>query len=413
MTIYKQVSVSSESHQKHLSDYINNDEKVLLRSSQNMEECADIKQWASFMAATRKALGCDAPSRMGRNGKPAKNVVLIHAVFSFLPEECSVNGGKLTPEDCMRYAEEYVSTYLPNHEVVLALHDECCEEDGVHRFSVHAVINRPDTRTHKRLCEGRWDVAKRRHVARIRQMDDEWGLRQVKAGEPNSRIHKRQPSRVEKEMAARGEKPYKTNLRELCRIAARRAESIYEFRDLLDSWDVDTSFRNGKLYVTDRDNDRLTFSVARLDVDLDMDGLACAFRGNIVRAIQRKGQAAVEAIEAERREAERIGKMVEDYLADARERYVAYRQTVKGMAGAPYADLPRLGLARPPKEIERDPEVRDTILAYWRGGDELRRKLACDVPRGRPTGTQQTRQPEPQRRRVEQARPQPRRSRER
>lgn len=244
-------------------------------------------------------------------------------------------------------------------------------------------------------------------------MDDEWGLRQVKAGEPNSRIHKRQPSKAEKEMAARGEKPYKTNLRELCRIAARRAESIYEFRDMLDSWDVDTSFRNGKLYVTDRDNDRLTFSVAKLDAGLDMDGLDRAFRGNIVRGFQRKGREAVEAMEAERREKERVRKMVEGYLADARERFVAYRQKIKAMAGAPYAELPRLGLARPPKEIERDPEVRDTILAYWRGGDELRHKLACDVPRGRPAHAQPMRQPEPQRRRVEQARPQPQRGRER
>lgn len=244
-------------------------------------------------------------------------------------------------------------------------------------------------------------------------MDDEWGLRQVKAGEPNSRIHKRQPSRAEKEMAARGEKPYKTNLRELCRIAARKAESIYEFRDMLDGWDVDTSFRNGKLYVTDRDNDRLTFSVARLDSGLDMDGLDRAFRGNIVREIQRKGREAVEAMEAERRESERVRKMVESYVADARERFVAYRQKVKAMAGKPYAELPRFGLARPPKEIERDPEVRRTILAYWRGGDELRHKLACDVPRGRPARAQSVRQPEPQPRRVEQARPQPQRGQER
>ena len=53
MTIIKQTSVSSSRHQKNLRDYINNDKKVLLRDSQNMDLCPDLKRWAWFMDKTR------------------------------------------------------------------------------------------------------------------------------------------------------------------------------------------------------------------------------------------------------------------------------------------------------------------------------------------------------------------------
>ena len=39
MTIIKQTGVSSKSHQKNLRAYINDDRKVLMRASQNMEHC--------------------------------------------------------------------------------------------------------------------------------------------------------------------------------------------------------------------------------------------------------------------------------------------------------------------------------------------------------------------------------------
>lgn len=50
------------------------------------------------------------------------------------------------------------------------------------------------------------------------------------------------------------------NLRELCRLAADRAENIYEYREMLEGWGVDTQFRKGKLYVTDTDNSKYSFS---------------------------------------------------------------------------------------------------------------------------------------------------------
>ena len=53
------------------------------------------------------------------------------------------------------------------------------------------------------------------------------------------------------------------------------------------------------------------------------------------------------------------------------------------MKGTTLSKFPKLKLHRPPEEIAGDPEVRRTILAYWRGADELRVKLASDVPYAR------------------------------
>ena len=119
---------------------------------------------------------------------------------------------------------------------MFAVHNEYCKADRTHRYAVHMVINRSDLETGKRLDEGRGQTAKVKRASRIRKMDAEWGLKQVERDEANSAIHKRQPSKVEREIAARGGKSYKTNLRELCRIAAERAESIYDFREMLEGW---------------------------------------------------------------------------------------------------------------------------------------------------------------------------------
>ena len=277
MTIIKQGGVSSKSHQRNLRAYINDDKKVLLRDSQNMEECKDLKRWASYMERTRKTFGHDKAARRIRDRKTgelkeAKNTVLFHQIVAFLPDECDLNGGKLTPEDCMRYARDYVGTYYPNQEVVFALHNEYCKEDKTHRYAVHIVINRSDLSTGKRLDEGRGKEAKVRRASRIRKMDKAWGLKQVERDERNSSVHKKQPSKVEKEIEGRGGESYKMNLRELCRLAADRAENIYEYREMLEGWGVDTQFRKGKLYVTDTDNSKYSFSLASLDADLNANG---------------------------------------------------------------------------------------------------------------------------------------------
>lgn len=385
MTIIKQTSVNGKGHQRNLRSYINDDRKVLLRDCQNMDGCTDIKRWAYYMEHTREGFGHNKASRMVRDKKtgklvPAKNTTMYHQIIAFLGEECDINGGKLTPEDCMRYAKEYAAVYYPNQQVVFALHNEYCKEDKTHRYAVHMVINRSNLVTGKRLNEGRGQTAKVERARRIRRLDKEWGLRQVVAGEANSTIHKKQPSKTEKEIEARGGESYKTNLRELCRFAAEQAQTIYEYRELLEGWGVDTQFRNGRMYVTDRDNARYSFSVKKLDAELDGKGLERAFRANVAAAIHEKGKQVMEARQAAAAERERIQGLKDSYLKEIRDAYLSYRKKARSMAGTELSQFPKLKLSRPPKEVADDSEVQRAILAYWRGADELRAKVASKVP---------------------------------
>ena len=353
MTIIKQTGVQSNGHMKNLRGYINDDRKVLVRDSLNMDGCTNPKRWAHHMWMTREAYGHNKAARRVRDKKTgelkeAKNTILFHQILGFNPDECDLNGGRLSPEECMRYAKEYVGKHYPNQQIVMALHNEYCKADKTHRYAVHIVINRTDLSTGKRLDEGRGKSAKVKRASRIRDLDREWGLKQVVEGERNSSVHKKQPSRIEKELAARGIDSYKTNLRELCRIAAGEAENIYDYRELLESWGVDTEFKRGRMYVTDTDNNRYAFSVAKLDADLGTK---------------------------------------ERYLAQIRSVYRKYRKEIRGMEGMEIVDIPKLKLPRPDSDIADDSEVKRLILACWRGADELRAEVSSTVmPKGKKNG---------------------------
>lgn len=397
MTIIKQTAVTDKSHQQNLRQYINDDKKVLLRGSQNLDDCIDVKRWATFMEATRHKYGHDKATRKIRDKKTgelvdAKNTIMYHQILAFLPDECDINGGKLTPKDCMSYAQEYAKTYYPNQQVVFALHNEYCNADRTHRYAVHMVINRTDTVTGKRLDEGRSRDAKVRRAKRVREMDDRWGLKQVERDERNSAVHKRQPSKVEREIEARGGESYKTNTRELCRIAFEKAENIYDFREMLEGWGIETEFRNGKMYATDTDNSRYSFSVKRLDSDFDQKGLEKAFLANMTASIRAKGERVIAEREAAARERERVQGVREAYLSRIREAYLGYRKKAHAMMGTDLKEFPKFRVEKPPEEIANDPEVKRTILAYWRGADELRTEMAANVPyaRGSKTPTHDT-----------------------
>ncbi|HEL1253894.1 TPA: relaxase/mobilization nuclease domain-containing protein [Streptococcus equi subsp. zooepidemicus] len=364
MTIVKQVTVKDgSSHQKNLRNYINNDEKVLLRDSQNMNMCSDIKQWASFMKNTREMFGHNKSVRKGKNGEKAKNAILLHQILGFNPDECDVNGGVLSPQDCMRYAKEYAASYYPNHEIVFALHNEFCREDKTHRYAVHMVINRSDLATGKRLDEGKESIAKKKRVSRIKSMDETWGLKQVEEGKINSTTHSKQPSRVEKELEKKGILPYKTNLRELLRIAARKTDNLVEFREQLDQWGVDTEFRNGRMYATDKDNAKYSFSVLKLDAHLE----------SFARDTDRSHE-----------HADHVTKLKNEYLEKIKTAYMKYRKELKALPKDKVDAFPKLSFPKPPKDIANDSAVRRELLAYWRGADELKKELSPTTPQHRP-----------------------------
>lgn len=120
MTIIKQTGVQSNGHMKNLRGYINDDRKVLVRDSLNMDGCTNPKRWAHHMWMTREMYGHNKSARRVRDKKTgelkdAKNTVLYHQILGFNPDECDLNGGRLSPEDCMRYAKEYVGKYYPNN----------------------------------------------------------------------------------------------------------------------------------------------------------------------------------------------------------------------------------------------------------------------------------------------------------
>ena len=134
MTIIKQTGVQSNGHMKNLRGYINDDRKVLVRDSLNMDGCTNPKRWSHHMWMTREMYGHNKSARRVRDKKTgelkdAKNTVLYHQILGFNPDECDLNGGRLSPEDCMRYAKEYVGKYYPNQQIVMALHNEYCKAD--------------------------------------------------------------------------------------------------------------------------------------------------------------------------------------------------------------------------------------------------------------------------------------------
>lgn len=208
MTVVKQVAVTSAAHVKNLGRYLD-DERAIAREGQNLAREGD---WQREMDATREAYGHNAPSRAG-----CANTYLYHQVLAFNPDECDMNGGKMTPQACMDYAREYAQARYPNQEAVWVLHQEHCRADGTDRYAAHIGINRTDLETGRRLAEGRSTQAKTSRANSVRDLDRKWGLREVRANERNSRTHARQPCRAEKEMAARGVKPAKEAMREAVR----------------------------------------------------------------------------------------------------------------------------------------------------------------------------------------------------
>ena len=92
MTIIKQTGVQSSGHMKNLRGYINDDRKVILRDSLNMDGCTNPKRWAHHMWMTREAYGHNKAARRVRDKKTgelkeAKNTILFHQILGFNPDE--------------------------------------------------------------------------------------------------------------------------------------------------------------------------------------------------------------------------------------------------------------------------------------------------------------------------------------
>lgn len=200
MTAIKQVAITSAQHMKSLSGYLDRTSEkhdALDFDSQNLNEP---ENWAREMDRTREAYGHNEPGR-----KDSKCTYCYHQIIAFNPDECNVNGGRMSKGDCMEFAREWVARYYPNQEAAWALHLEH-SKDGTDRYAVHIAINRTDLSTGKRLNDGRASRQKTLHAARMREMDERWGLSQLERGQRNSRVHARQESRGERRAREIGSK---------------------------------------------------------------------------------------------------------------------------------------------------------------------------------------------------------------
>lgn len=218
MTAIKQTSVRSEKHLSRLKDYLSWDrDKALAHDTQNI---ISEERWFQEMADTRKAMGHDKPGKAG-----TKCTYMQHQILGFLPDECDLNGGKMTPEMCMRYARDYVAERYPNQEVVIVLHRERCRSDDTDRYAAHLGINRSDLETGRRLDEGPARKAAAARVKTVRTLDERYGLKQLERGKANSRVHARQPGKAERDMARRGQAMRSENAR-VREAVARRVEEV-------------------------------------------------------------------------------------------------------------------------------------------------------------------------------------------
>lgn len=359
MTVIKQKSVSSERYAKNVRRYING-KHALARDGWNIK-CD--KYWFSKMAMTRKVFHHDTPSRAG-----AKNVTILHQILAFLPEECSCNGGKMTPDACMAYARQWVAKHYPNQQVIFALHEE--SDKAGKRYAVHMAINRTDLLTGKR-CETGERHGKFERASWVRELDKDWNLAQLEKGKKNSKIRDRQPRDTEKEIIGRGEYSYKNNLRELIHIAIDegRVKNMEQFKKLLASWGVDIFIKNNRVYATDLDikeagNPKCTFNLTRLDGRFALKSLQTAFENNV--------------LEAER--ALPYEKRCEIYIRRLKKAYSAWVEQAKASKGVAYNSFPKFITPKCDEDLLEDPAVRDELLARRGYAREIRNRYTGAVP---------------------------------
>lgn len=370
MTIIKQKAVAHERHANNLRDYIN-DKDALLRDTQNL---VDEQDWFEEMDEIREAAGHNKPAKEG-----AKNVILYHQIIAFLPEEADINGGKMSPSECMRYARQYAEQRYPDYQIAFALHKERCKEDGTYRYAVHMAINRTNLETGKRLAEGRGEIAKIDRARTIRELDAEWGLQQVEKDKPNSKIHKRQPRGAEKEITQRGEKSYKHNLRRWCDHAEKQSDSLTEFCKLLESVGYRVTTTNNKVFVVDLDHEtnkqgnQMMFNLSKLDGRFSKQSLEQTFAASGMERSVKQNFGEIQQREF------RVAQAKASYQEALQKAFRDYQQSTLGMQGRKRADIPAFRAPRLPQELQDDMQSKQLLLEYRNRADRLRGRLASDV----------------------------------
>lgn len=221
MTAVKQIAITSTNHLKSLRGYLDRSNERHEVADMDSQHLNDPANWEREFDRTREAYG---HNRAGKAG--AKCTYCYHQIIAFNPSECDLNGGRLTAQDCMGFAREWVERYYPNQEAVWALHREHCAADGTDRWAVHVAINRTDLETGKRLDEGRASRQKVLHASRMRGMDERWGLAQMEKGARNSAHHARQQSRGERRARLARSPRFETDLDHVRRVVRESVQEV-------------------------------------------------------------------------------------------------------------------------------------------------------------------------------------------
>lgn len=199
------------------------------------------------------------------------------------------------------------------------------------------------------------------------------------------------------------------NLRELCRLAADKAENIYEYREMLEGWRVTVGERGGDLLIGDGDDPSFEpRPLSGMCPELAGDGLEERFLQNVEADIREKGRRALAERAAARAEAARIEGIKRSYLAAMGSALAEYRREARAAKGTPLGEFPKLKMPKVPKEVREDQEVRQAYLSYRYKADDLRLGLASGVPKKKTGGHGSGGAPaqgQEQRRVVEQSRP--------
>ena len=226
MTAAKQTSVTSRKHLAHLRDYLDWDrDKALAHDTQNI---IDERRWFEEMDETRETFGHNKPGKAG-----SRCTYMQHQILAFNPDECSCNGGKMTPERCIEYARDYLRARYPDYEAVVVIHLERCRGDGTSRLAAHIGLNRSNLSDGRRLDEGPARKAAAARVKTVRELDERYGLRQLERGRANSKAHARQPSAAERDMARKGQAERSENARVRATVA-RRIDEVGRLPDCPD-----------------------------------------------------------------------------------------------------------------------------------------------------------------------------------
>lgn len=250
MTIVKTKGVKSARHAANVAAYLD-DPRAVMREGHNI---IDPDRWADEMAKTRAAYHHDSGQLM------------LHQVLAINADDY----GKLSAEDCMAYARDWLAERYPDQEAVIVLHDER-GADGVPRWAIHLGIGVTNLETGHKLDEGHPRLAAIDRARQVMRMDAERGLTVTEGRGRCSLTHVQQPTRAEQEIRARGKYVWKDDLRARVSAALGRPDvrSISQLADALRDIGVSLDYGRSCREMTLRMDGHRPVRASRLGCGLD------------------------------------------------------------------------------------------------------------------------------------------------